>query len=267
MKALKSNLDERHRATDHVLLAMRTKDDMPSRKNEANLVYDMLTRAIVEQALAPETKLPEEAISKQLNVSRHAVRLALQMLATDELVEIRQNKGATVAKPGIEQGRDILRMRMELEDVVVRTLAGKLTALQVEELRKSVELEHVYVEKDPASYKGQTCSFHRTLARMTNSKLLSKYLDPLLTQSSLVFYIYGRPHWTKCNSDEHAEIIDALEIGDVEKAQSIMRMHLEAIYERAFSDDKISDVNSLHEALNKYMQIGSGARKKADAGI
>ncbi|MBA8910576.1 MULTISPECIES: GntR family transcriptional regulator [Aminobacter] len=265
MKALKSALDRRSRATDYVLLAVRTKDDMASRKNEANLVYDMLTRAIIEQALAPETKLPEEAISKQLNVSRHAVRSALQMLAADELVEIKQNKGATVAKPSVEQGRDILRMRMELEDVVIRTLAGKLTAAQVEELRNSVKLEHEYLEKDPASYKGQTSSFHRTLARMTNSKLLSKYLEPLLTQSSLVFYIYGRPHWTKCNSDEHTEIIDALEIGNIDRAQSIMRMHLEAIYERAFSDDKISDIKSLHDALDKYTQVGNSALRKANA--
>lgn len=227
---------------------------MPKAKAEAEVVYEIIKRAIVEQALAPDTKLPEELISQQFNASRHAVRTALQMLAADELVQIRQNRGATVARPTVEHGKDVLRVRMELEDIVVRAVAGKLSSKQIDELRQSIQLEYQYLDKDPASYKGQTCKFHRMLAGMANSKILLKYLDPLLSQSSLVFYTYGRPGWTKCNSDEHAELVEILEAGDVEQARSIMHQHLQSIYERAFSENKLDDVHSLEDTLNRYME-------------
>ncbi|MGE0237274.1 MAG: GntR family transcriptional regulator [Parvibaculaceae bacterium] len=225
---------------------------MQKAKNDAQFVYDTLTQAIVEQSLAPETRLPEELICKQLGVSRHAVRTAFQMLAADELVVIRQNKGATVAKPSQEHGKDVLRVRIELEDVVIRSVAGKLTKENIEKLRHSVELEHQYVDKDHAAYKGQTSAFHSCLAEMAGSNILLKYLNPLLSQSSLVFYTHGRPRWTRCNSDEHTKLLDALATGDVETARRVMREHLEALYDRAFSDDKFRDEPSLEETLQRY---------------
>lgn len=228
-------------------------------KSETVLVYDVLLRAIVEQSLAPETRLPEELICRQLGVSRHAVRSALQMLAADDLVVIRQNKGATVAKPSLEHGKDVLRIRIELEDIVIRAITGKLTKEDLKKLRESIELELRYVDKDHAAYKGQTCAFHSTLAKMAGSDVLFKYLSRLLSQSSLVFYTYGRPHWTRCNSDEHSELLHALEAEDVEAARQIMRRHLEALYDRAFFDDKFRDGPSIEETLERYSKMAPSA--------
>jgi DNA-binding GntR family transcriptional regulator len=221
-------------------------------KEDAQRVYQVLSTAIIEQSLAPETKLPEELICRQLGASRHAVRNAIQMLATDELVIIRQNKGATVVKPSLEHGKDVMRVRMELEDIVIRAVAGKLSKENIEKLRKSIELEHQFVNKDHAAYKGQTSTFHRYLAEFSGSDILLKYMTSLLSQSSLVFYTFGRPRWTRCNSDEHTKLLDALVLGDAEAARQIMREHLEALYDRAFSDDKFRDGPSLEETLELY---------------
>lgn len=232
---------------------------MAKAKDETALVYQVLMRAIIEQSLAPETRLPEELICRQLGVGRHAVRSALQLLAADNLVVIRQNKGATVAKPSIEHGKDVLRIRIELEDIVVRSVTGKLIKEDLRKLRDSIALEHRFVDQDHAAYKGQTCAFHDTLAQMAGSDILYKYLRPLLSQSSLVFYAYGRPRWTRCNSDEHTELLDALESEDVEAARRIMRQHLEALYDRAFSDDKYRDSPPLEDTLKRYSKANLSA--------
>ncbi|MFU0507648.1 GntR family transcriptional regulator [Pseudaminobacter sp. NGMCC 1.201702] len=224
-------------------------------RNNAQHVYDALTSAIVEQALAPETKLPEELICKQFGVSRHIVRSAFQMLAADGLVDIRQNRGATVAKPSFEHGMDVLRIRMELEDVVVRYLAGNLNKAQAAQLRESINKEHEYIHIDHALYMRHAYGFHRSLARMTESKILIRYLDPLLSQSSLVLYLYGRPRWTKCNADEHLEIVSALEAGQEAKACKLMRNHLEAMFQRAFSDTAKDETTSLIDVLERYAKV------------
>jgi DNA-binding GntR family transcriptional regulator len=176
------------------------------------------------------------------------------MLATDGVVVIRQNKGATVAAYSPAEGKDILRMRIELEDIVVRSVAGRLSGNDIRELRQSIEMEHASVERDPAAYNAHASAFHRRLAEMAGSDILKEYLTNLLTKSSLVFYTYGRPRWTRCNSDEHASLLDALESGEVETARLIMRSHLESLYNRAFSDEKLDDGPSLEDTLKRYLK-------------
>ncbi len=238
-----------------------TNERKPNSKasRDAEHLYRILTQAIVEQALAPETRLIEGDICKQFNISRHAARTAFQMLASDDLVEIRQNKGVTIAKPSIEHGMDVLRIRMELEDVVVRYLSGNLTKSQIKELRASVEHEHEFVDKDHAQYMRHACEFHRKLATMTNSKVLVGYLNPLFPQSSLVLFLYGRPNWNQCNIEEHRAITDALEAGEETKARELMRMHLEAMYQRAFTDSKREETISLTDVLAPYAKLNCPA--------
>ncbi|MBI6630494.1 GntR family transcriptional regulator [Pontibaca salina] len=231
-----------------------------SRANrDAEQLYHILTQAIVEQALAPETRLIERDICEQFNISRHAVRTAFQMLASDDLVEIRQNKGVTIAKPSMEHGVDVLRIRMELEDIVVRYLSGNLTEAQVKELRASVEHEHEFVHKDHTLYMRHACEFHRKLAKMTKSKVLAGYLNPLFPQSSLILYLYGRPNWNQCNIEEHLAIINALEADEKARARELMRTHLEAMFQRAFTDSIREETISLTDVLASYAKLGGPA--------
>lgn len=223
--------------------------------SDAEHLYRILTQAIVEQALPPETRLIEGDICGQFDIGRHAVRVAFQLLARDGLVEIRQNKGVTIAKPSIEHGKDVLRIRMELEDVVIRYLSGNLTKSQIKELRASVRHEHEFVEKDHALYMRHACEFHRKLAAMTESKVLAGYLNPLFPQSSLVLYVYGRPNWDRCNIGEHLAIIDALEAGEKEKARDLMRGHLDAMFQRAFTDPIKEEAVSLTDVLAPYARL------------
>jgi DNA-binding GntR family transcriptional regulator len=211
-----------------------------------------LSRAIVAQALVPDTKLVEETICRKLGVTRHSVRVAFQMLARDKLVDIRQNKGATIAKPSAEHGKDVLRIRMELEDIALRLIQMPLNDRIVKEMYKLIEAEKKSFEKDVGLYMEQACSFHRFLAKLSSSDILFKYIDPLLSQSSLVLYLYGRPKWSLCNSDEHLDVVRALEVGNTNKAREVMRAHLCALYDRAFSGEVLEKVDSLEDILTMY---------------
>ena len=58
-----------------------------------------LRRAIIEQALEPGTKLPEDALGERFGVSRTIARQALGQLAAEGLVELRRNRIAVVETP------------------------------------------------------------------------------------------------------------------------------------------------------------------------
>ena len=104
-------------------------------------VYRALRKAILEQALSPGMKLPEDAIGDRLGVSRTLVREALARLALEGLVELKPNRGASVAYPTLEEARDVFDVRRGLERLVAETLAGRMTKAQADSLEAHVRLE------------------------------------------------------------------------------------------------------------------------------
>jgi DNA-binding GntR family transcriptional regulator len=66
-------------------------------------IADTLTRAIMDRRLAPGSKLGERDLAEIFGVSRIVIRQALIRLADDDLVQIERNRGAFVAKPGMQE--------------------------------------------------------------------------------------------------------------------------------------------------------------------
>src|SRR5688572_9328613 len=118
-----------------ILMAKRIRGDNPDR---AGLIYRALRHAIIEQALAPGAKLPEDAIGERFGASRTIVRHALGQLSAEGLVELRRNRGATVATPSWEEARDIFDVRIAMERLVMQRLAGQLTRAQIDQLKNHV---------------------------------------------------------------------------------------------------------------------------------
>src|SRR4051812_49640545 len=102
--------------------------------DRVGLIYRTLRHAIIEQALEPGAKLPEDAIGERFGASRTIVRHALGRLAAEGLVELRRNHGASVAVPSWEEARDVFDVRLGLERLVVARLAGRLTGDQIKGL-------------------------------------------------------------------------------------------------------------------------------------
>src|SRR5215467_5591752 len=109
-------------------MAKRNRREAPDR---SGLIYKALRNAIIEQALMPGAKLPEDAIGERFGVSRTIVRHALGQLAAEGLVELRRNRGAAVATPSWDEARDLFDLRVVLERLVVARLAGRLTREQI----------------------------------------------------------------------------------------------------------------------------------------
>src|SRR6187397_223109 len=92
-------------------------------KDRGGLIYRALRHAIIEQALAPGAKLPEDTIGERFGASRTIVRSALGRLASEGLVELRRNHGAAVATPAWEEAHDTLDVRLGLERLVMARLS------------------------------------------------------------------------------------------------------------------------------------------------
>ncbi len=221
-------------------------------------VYRALRKAILEQALSPGMKLPEDAIGDRLGVSRTLVREALGRLALEGLVELKPNRGASVAYPTLEEARDVFDVRRGLERLVAETLAGRLTSAQADALGAHVRQEEAAHGRDGRESIRLAGEFHIKLAEMTGNALLARYVQEVSSRCSLILAIYGRPHSSECAVSEHRQLIEALLQGDARRAADLMDHHLQAVVSRALiaprTDKDIRDLlgpYAIDEGLTK----------------
>jgi DNA-binding GntR family transcriptional regulator len=226
--------------------------------DRASAVYRALRHAIIEQALEPGQKLPEDAIGERFGVSRTLVRNALARLAAEGLVELRRNRGATVAKPEWDEAGDVFELRQVLERMVMLRLAGNLSASQIGELRAHVAQEEAARgHNEPLSIR-LAGEFHIVLADMTGVPLLRRYVSEVASRSGLILALYGRPHSSECAVHEHSSLIDALAQGDRNLASTMTEKHLAAVADRALIQTTPGRKRELREVLDDYRTNGLG---------
>ncbi len=217
-------------------------------------IYRALRHAIIEQALEPGAKLPEDAIGERFGASRTIVRHVLGQLAAEGLVELRRNHGAAVATPSWDEARDVFDVRMGLEALVVSRLSGRLTPEQIKRLNAHVEEEERARGNDePLSIRLAT-EFHILLAEMTGSPVLERYVSENASRCGLTLALYSRPHSSECAVSEHRSIIAALAKGDAARATALMNEHLEAVAGRALIVPRPARDRDLKNILGRYSE-------------
>ena len=215
------------------------------------IVHEALRLAILEQALEPGAKLPEDAIGEQFGVSRTIARRALERLAAEELVEILPNRGASVIRPTLAQARDLFEVRIDFEDIVVQRLCGRLAPAQIGQLNEAVAAEDAAHHAKSTEYIRLSANFHVLLAEMTGSPLLIRYLRQLIWRSAVVLRLYGRPDWDD-HLHEHHDLIDLIATGRTDRARDAMRDHLRLVLTRALDGAKLPADPGLKDILRHY---------------
>ncbi|KPF41143.1 GntR family transcriptional regulator [Rhizobium sp. AAP43] len=199
-------------------------------EDRARAIRDSLRDAIVDRRLAPGTKLSEAEVGTLFDVSRTVVRDALQMLAFEGLVTTERNRGAFVSNPSPDEARQIFESRRLIEPAIVAAAADRLTPDEIAGFRSHLEEEARYKGERGASARRAEIKasgdFHLLLARVAGNAILEKFMQELVARSSLVIALYGRTGVSSCGHDDHTEILDALERGDVEAATASMLHHI-----------------------------------------
>lgn len=224
-----------------------------SKTSLADTVHDLLRRAIIEQALKPGMRLPEDTVGEQFGVSRTIVRHALVRLENEGLVITRRNRGAFVAEPSEEEAQHVFEVRKCLENEVIRILCHRMPASGYDRLEAHVRSEQTVKGKDgPVSIR-LAGEFHVLLAELTGNYVLARYVSEVVPRCSLIMSMYARSHSSDCAVDEHSQIIDAIRSGDPDKAIEIMDHHLGAVAERAELSPRADSIQSILSHYGKEL--------------
>ena len=141
----------------------------PRRMDENNraYAYRMLRKNIMTLQLRPGCQLSEADLCDQLDMSRTPVHEALMMLQSEWLVDVLPQRGSIVSRISVHYLNEGFAMRRILEPALLRGLAGKLTAQQLEEFQLLLDRqdEDLYPDRDAADdrFLSLDNDFHRLL--------------------------------------------------------------------------------------------------------
>ncbi|SCK13455.1 DNA-binding transcriptional regulator, GntR family [Variovorax sp. HW608] len=202
------------------------------REQGVDAIAEKISTAILEHRLAPGTKLGEDRLATIFNTNRAKIREVLARLAHEQIVELVPQRGAHVAKPTIEQARDVFEARRLIEPGVLRRLIGTIDDFKMQRLRRHLELEADARQRgDARAVVRLSGEFHQLLAELAGNSALARTMRELSTLTCLIISLYDAPTATSCRADEHEEIVEAIKRKDARKAEALMLHHLDHIQE------------------------------------
>jgi len=192
-------------------------------------VYQNIKFQIIIGTLKPCTRLPEEELSKTMNISRAPIREAFNRLEKEGFVTIIPRKGAAVSKITAQSIEDIFEIRETLELLAVKKSIGKIF---IEELETVGESFKKFINKTANTencirYLALDKKFHDLLSQNCGNKKLIELLANFQEQIHWLRNISLKRITFAGSIKEHLAIIEALKKNDEELIIKVLLQHLE----------------------------------------
>lgn len=195
-----------------------------ARRTLADVAYEQLRSAILEGRLRDGEPVNQVQLSRQLGMSRVPIREAVQRLIAEGLLVGSAYRRATVTVVSLAEVAELVDIREELEVLAIARMIGKPVD---DVLKRAAQVNRQFANAtDPESMIRLDLEFHGLLMTQLPAaanivrdirKRTQKYIDRLHVPGS------PRPNGAK----EHAAVLAAIEELDAERAQILMRQHID----------------------------------------
>lgn len=196
-------------------------------------VFRRIQAAIVEGEIAPGSKISEPELARTYGISRGPLREAIHRLEGQRLLVRVPHVGARVVSLSPTELIELYQIRESLEGMACRLAAERMGQEQVRELRQVLDTH----ERDAAFQAGVgyyqqegDYDFHYRIIHGSGNQTLVKMLCGELYQLVRMYRLQfsSMPNRPRQAFTEHHRILDAIEAGDGELAELLMRRHIGA---------------------------------------
>ena len=211
---------------------MKFKKDMTNSKADIKQAFEdlqlKLEKMILIGEIKPRERLVEADLSERLGVSRSWVRDALKLLEAKGLVKMVPYKGALVADLTPREVEEIFFVRVALERVCYQRVVSNFLPIHGQKLRE------LAADIKRASQQGRfdlmitaNANFHDYIYELSGNQTLIQMIKQLKAR----FFIFNTFAWSLPEMmhrvmNEHLEIIEALETGDLESLYRLAEQHI-----------------------------------------
>ncbi len=202
-----------------------------------------ITDAIIEHRLAAGTKLVEQNLATMFGVSRTIVRQALIRLERERLIKLEPAKGASVAMPSVQETRQIFTTRRYIEIPMIAEFVRTANKADIKLLRAHLKEEQkACLQPDVRGRTRMLADFHVLIAQIMGNTVLAEVLGQLVSRTSLAAMLYQTKLSAEHSSNEHVELLDAIESKDSDLAVSVMTKHLNNVEASLHLDSSLTDM-------------------------
>lgn len=203
-------------------------DDRARRRDHGSATYEQLRSLIVERRLEPGAPLSAPELADQLGVSRTPVREAIATLVVEGLAVRRGTNRTMVAPVSVEELGHVFDTRARLEGLIASDAARRVTDADLVVLERQILLQD-RLRDDYTQVVRFGAEFHDELQRISGNGLAENLLR--IVRGHVDRYralTSARPGRASEAADEHRGVFEAVVARDPERAEAVMREHIDA---------------------------------------
>jgi len=197
---------------------------LQERRTTSDHVADSLRAAILEGQFDDGEELNQVELARHFRVSRVPVREALRRLEAEGLISAEAHRRAVVVGFSRKRVHEIFELRALLEGYLLERAAPAMDAERIAELRALCDT--MDATDDQGRWLELNHTFHQLLLALSDSVTAVALVDQLRGQVGRYVRRYGVLSRTQEASEEHRQIVDALERGDVTRARKALEEHI-----------------------------------------
>lgn len=220
--------------------------------------------AIVEGRYAVGSVLPSEKdLAEQMGVGLSTIRYAIRILSARGLVEVRQGIGAIVTQDGRQSFSDMLDLllrrnsydysqvaefRRLVEPGAAYGAAEKASAEDLRVMREALDRFYEAAERrDFEEARRWHAEFHVAVVSSAGNLVLTDFLVPMLRAvAQRIILMTDDPGRMVAQREIHDDIYAAIASGSAEEAQSLVRVHIDAL------DAQIGQVRKIAASISQH---------------
>lgn len=204
-----------------------TKTAVP-RASLSQRIYETVRERIILGHYPQGSRLPEQRIAEELDVSRVPLREAVPLLERDGFVHTSPRRGAVVAQWGEKEVDDLFDVRLCLEvgaaGYAARQVAdGASLAVLDAALRVS---QDVVASRDPLRIALESTHFHEAIVATADNALMLKMMRTISGRMTWLFYLTSQLDVDEAFHD-HVLLREAIASGNPRVAESVAYAHIE----------------------------------------
>ncbi|WP_190816100.1 GntR family transcriptional regulator [Saccharopolyspora pogona] len=196
--------------------------------SQSDAAYDAIKTDIVQCVIPPRARLTEAELADRYKLGRASIRVALNRLYQEALVDVLPRYGYVVAGDDELGTRDLYQLQLVLEPTTARLAAGRVDAKQLLDLdARCRDAKTVRTLDDATRFLHANTNFHAAIAHASGNALMTRFVRILFERLERQIYASGKAVEIVANvAHTHEELVELLIEGSDDAAEAVARQQL-----------------------------------------
>jgi DNA-binding GntR family transcriptional regulator len=201
-------------------------------RNSKEYAYRMIRENVLNLNIIPGTLISENSLAEALDMSRTPIREAISRLVLEEVLQVYSQRGTYVSKIDMNRVNEAVFTRSNLETAAVRLACKQFNDKDI------YALESILNQQEFAYANGQLPEALKLDDQLHKYFFVGNHMLNVWSVIQTISSDYYRVRCLKVSTKfrwtetmmEHKQIVELIKKKDAEKAEAMLRSHIEYLY-------------------------------------